>query len=256
MIDTHTHLFLPEFSEDIEVVMQRAQQQGVSKFLLPNVDIDTIAPMHALVDQFPETCFAMMGLHPCSVTENFEQDLVIIKNWFAKRNYCAVGEIGLDLYWDKSTLAIQKQAFIIQTEWAKEMRLPVVIHVREAFDETLALLDKMHDENLSGVFHCFTGSIAQANHIISYGNFKLGIGGVVTFKNSGLDQVIKEIDLKHLVLETDSPYLAPVPYRGKRNESGYLQLIAQKIADIKTITLEEVIQTTTNNALAVFSTVK
>lgn len=256
MIDTHTHLFLPEFSEDIEATLQRAHQQGVSKFLLPNVDLDTIAPMHALVDQYPLTCFPMMGLHPCSVTEKLEQDLAIMKSWFSKRKYCAVGEIGIDLYWDKSTLELQKKAFTVQIEWAKELGLPVVIHVRDAFDETLALVDKLNDERLTGVFHCFTGSIAQAHHIISYGNFKLGIGGVITFKNSGLDQVIKEIDAKHLVLETDSPYLAPVPYRGKRNESGYLQLIAQKIADIKSITLEEVIQTTTNNALTVFSTVK
>lgn len=256
MIDTHTHLFSTEFDIDRDLIIQNAIDAGISKMLLPNVDLESIAGMHALAVKFPANCFPMMGLHPCSVTENWESELAVIKSWLDKEKYCAVGEIGMDLYWDKSTLEFQKKAFRKQIEWAKEKQLPVVIHVREAFDETFEIVDELNDKNLTGVFHCFTGNLDQANHIINYGGFKLGIGGVVTFKNGGLDKVLPHVDLEHLVLETDSPYLAPVPYRGKRNESSYLKIIAEKLAEVKSVSFETVDEITTRNALQLFSTVK
>jgi TatD DNase family protein len=256
MIDTHTHLFSTEFDADRDLIIQNALDAGVSKMLLPNVDLDSIAGMHELAKKFPQQCYPMMGLHPCSVTENWEADLSIIKSWLDKESYCAVGEIGIDLYWEKSTLEFQKKAFRQQIQWAKEKKLPIVIHVREAFVETFEIVDELNDENLTGVFHCFTGNLEQANHILKYGGFKLGIGGVVTFKNGGLDKVLPHIDLEHLVLETDSPYLAPVPYRGKRNESSYLKIIAEKLAELKEVSFETVDSITTQNAIALFSTVK
>lgn len=256
MIDTHTHLYSKEFDSDREAMIQSAINSGVSKMLMPNVDVDSISGMHELVNKFPENCFAMMGLHPCSVNENWENDLRIIKEWLDKENYCAVGEIGIDLYWDKSTLEFQKKAFRTQIKWAKEKKLPIVIHVREAFTETFEIVDELNDENLTGVFHCFSGNLDQARHIINYGGFKLGIGGVVTFKNGGLDKVLPEIDLEHLVLETDAPYLAPVPYRGKRNESSYITLVATKLAELKGVDIKTIDEVTTENALQLFSTVK
>lgn len=256
MIDTHTHLYSEDFSSDCDEMIQNAIRAGVDKMLMPNVDIDSIIGMHEVEKKFPNHCFAMMGLHPCSVKEDWESQLEIIKSWLDKRNYIAIGEIGIDLYWDKSTLAIQQEAFKIQIRWAKEKKLPIVIHVREAFNEAFEIVDELNDSGLSGIFHCFTGSKEQANHIISYGNFKLGIGGVATFKNGGLDKVLPDIDLKHLVLETDAPYLAPVPHRGKRNESAHLRIVAEKLAEIKGISLEEVESVTTQNALALFPTVK
>jgi TatD DNase family protein len=198
----------------------------------------------------------MMGLHPCSVTANWENDLAIIKSWLDKKDYCAIGEIGMDLYWDKSTSEFQKKAFQRQIEWAKEMHLPVAIHVRDAFDETLAILDELNDDHLTGVFHCFTGTLEQAHHILNYGGFKLGMGGVLTFKNSGLDNVIEKIDLKHLILETDSPYLAPTPKRGKRNESSYITYIASKLASVKDCSIEEIAEQTSKNAVELFKTVE
>jgi len=256
MIDTHTHLYSQEFDADRDAIIQSAINSGISKMLMPNVDVDSIAGMHDLVKKFPQNCFAMMGLHPCSVTENWEKDLLIIKEWLDKENYCAVGEIGIDLYWDKTTLALQQNAFKTQIKWAKEKKLPIVIHVREAFSECFEIVDDMNDENLTGVFHCFSGNLEQAKHIIKYGGFKLGIGGVVTFKNGGLDKVLPEIDLEHLILETDSPYLAPAPHRGKRNESLYLNLVASKLAELKGVDLKTIDEVTTKNALELFSTVK
>jgi len=256
MIDTHTHLYSQEFDADRDALIQSAINSGISKMLMPNVDVDSIAGMHDLVKKFPQNCFAMMGLHPCSVTENWEKDLLIIKEWLDKENYCAVGEIGIDLYWDKTTLALQQNAFKTQIKWAKEKKLPIVIHVREAFSECFEIVDDMNDENLTGVFHCFSGNLEQAKHIIKYGGFKLGIGGVVTFKNGGLDKVLPEIDLEHLILETDSPYLAPAPHRGKRNESLYLNLVASKLAELKGVDLKTIDEVTTKNALELFSTVK
>ncbi len=255
-IDTHTHLFTEQFKEDRNAVVERAIAAGVTKMLLPNIDLDSIEPMHDLVKAYPENCFAMMGLHPCSVTENWEEELAVIKTNLDQNDYCAVGEIGVDLYWDKSTLKYQEAAFAQQIEWAKEKKLPIAIHVREAFEETLAIVDQLNDANLTGVFHCFTGTIEQAQHIINYGGFKLGLGGVLTFKNSGLDKVISEIDLNHLILETDSPYLAPTPFRGKRNESEYVTRIASKLAEVKNTSIETIAEVTSKNALELFSTVK
>ncbi len=219
---------------------------------LPNIDSNSIDGMLALENEFPNNCFAMMGLHPCSVKEDYKEELVIVEKHLNKRDFCAIGEIGIDLYWDKSTLAIQQDAFRTQINWAKERNLPFVIHCRDAFDEIFEIMDELNDDKMRGIFHCFTGSIEQANHIISYGGFKLGIGGVVTFKNAGLDKVVEQIDTKHLVLETDSPYLAPTPYRGKRNESSYLINIAERVSDLHQISLKEVAKITTTNSKEVF----
>ncbi|MBD3637758.1 MAG: TatD family hydrolase [Crocinitomicaceae bacterium] len=251
-IDTHTHLFTEQFNEDRKEVVQRAVEAGISKLLLPNIDLDSIDAVHQMVSDYPENCIPMMGLHPCSVTENWEDQLSVIKGHLFSRDYIAVGEIGMDLYWDKSTKNYQEQAFAQQIEWAKELQIPIVIHVRDAFDEAFEVVDQLNDERLTGVFHCFTGSVEQAQHIISYGGFKMGLGGVLTFKNSGLDKVIKQIDMAHFVLETDSPYLAPTPYRGKRNESSYLTYVASKLAEIKNIPIEEVAEITTKNAEELF----
>lgn len=252
LIDTHTHLFAKEFDSDIDEVIARAKKEGVQKFLLPNIDEDTIAAMRNLQAKFPNECYAMMGIHPCSVSKDYEQQLALVRNWHQKEKFIAVGEIGIDLYWDKSLLNEQKEAFKLQVELAKELKLPVVIHVRDSFNETLEIIDQLNDDNLTGVFHCFTGTIEQAKHIINYGGFKLGIGGVVTFKNSGLDKVVSEIDINHLVLETDSPYLAPTPHRGKRNESSYTKLVADKLSDIYAININEIAKITTQNALEIF----
>jgi len=208
--------------------------------------------MHQLCADFPNHCLPMMGLHPCSVKENWKADLEIVRKNLFSRKYVAVGEIGVDLYWDKSTLDIQQKAFAQQIEWAKELKLPIVIHVREAFDETFEIVDRLNDENLTGVFHCFTGTIEQANHILEYGGFKLGLGGVLTFKNSGLDKTVSEIGMEHFVLETDSPYLAPSPHRGKRNETSYITYVASKLAEVKGIRIEEVAEITTSNAMELF----
>ena len=252
LIDTHTHLFAEQFDEDRHEVVQEAIKAGVSKMLLPNIDLDSIEAMHQLEKDFPKICFAMMGLHPCSVNKNWEEELAVIKKHLFNRKYCAVGEIGMDLYWDKTTLPFQQKAFAQQLEWAKELKIPVAIHVRDAFDETFEIVDQLNDENLTGVFHCFTGNSEQAQHIINYGGFKLGIGGVLTFKNSGVDKVVAEIDIEHLILETDSPYLAPHPNRGKRNETSYITYVASKLAEVKGISIEQVADITTKNAEELF----
>ena len=251
-IDTHTHLFAQQFDDDRQETIKAAIDAGVNKMLLPNIDLDSIEAMHQLEKEFPNNCFAMMGLHPCSVTENRKEELETIKTHLFERPYCALGEIGLDLYWDKTLLPFQQKAFTQQIEWAKELQIPIVIHVRDAFTEAFEIVDELNDENLKGVFHCFTGTLDQAKHIINYGGFKLGIGGVLTFKNSGLDKVVSELDMQHLILETDSPYLAPAPNRGKRNETSYLTYIASKLAEIKGIKIEEVAEITTKNALELF----
>lgn len=252
LIDTHTHLFADEFQEDITDVISRAKAHGVQKLLLPNIDERSVGAMLALEKQFPGDCYAMMGIHPCSITKDFEQQIEFVKNWHEKRKFIAVGEIGIDLYWDKTLIEEQKQAFSLQVQLAKELVLPVVIHVRESFNETLEIIDKLNDEHLTGVFHCFTGNAEQAQHIINYGGFKLGIGGVVTFKNSGLDKVLENVTLEHLVLETDSPYLAPTPHRGKRNESAYVSLVAEKLCTIYQKGMDEIAEQTTKNALEIF----
>ena len=252
LIDTHTHLYSEKFEEDREERIEAAIEAGIKQFFMPNIDSSSIMGMKALEHKYPKNCFAMMGLHPCSVNENVEQELAIVERELRARKYIAVGEIGMDLYWDKTFKSEQEMAFRKQIEWAKELNLPIDIHCREAFDEILAIMDELNDKNMKGVFHCFTGSLEQARHILGYGDFKLGIGGVVTFKNSGLDQVVKELSIEDIVLETDAPYLAPTPYRGKRNESLYLRNIADKISDIFEIPIQTVAEQTTKNALQLF----
>ncbi|MFT5666167.1 MAG: TatD DNase family protein [Vicingaceae bacterium] len=252
LIDTHTHLYSEKFNEDREERIQDAIDAGVKQFFMPNIDATSIEGMNSLVQRFPKNCFAMMGLHPCSVNENVEQELQLVEQELKTNKYIAVGEIGMDLYWDKSFQVEQEMAFRKQIEWAKELNLPIDIHCREAFDEILTIMDDLNDDGMKGVFHCFTGSLEQAQHILNYGHFKLGIGGVVTFKNSGLDKVIKKLKLEDLVLETDAPYLAPAPFRGKRNESAYLVNVADKVSDIFEVSVAEVAAQTTKNALQIF----
>ncbi len=251
LIDTHTHLYLDRFEEDRTEVVDRAKEAGISKFFLPNIDSTSIQDMLALEKNYPDEIFAMMGLHPCSVKENYKEELAICKSWIDKRNFCAIGEIGIDLYWDKTFLEQQIEAFNIQIDWAKELDIPIVIHSRDSTSEVIDVLKACKDEKLRGIFHCFGGSVEEAKKIIDLG-FYLGIGGVLTFKKSGLDKTMKEVDLKNVVLETDAPFLAPTPYRGKRNESSYIELIAKKLAEIKKVSLEEVAAITTKNALEIF----
>jgi TatD DNase family protein len=252
IIDSHAHLYSEQFDDDIDTVIQRALTNGVQKILLPNIDIDSIQPMLALCEQRPETCYPMMGLHPCSVSENFEADLQAIWAALNTKDIVAIGEIGIDLYWDKSTLDFQRRAFRLQVEWAKKLGLPIVIHARDSYDELFEELDELNDDSLSGVFHCFTGTVNQGKKIIDYGNFYLGIGGVVTFKRSGLDETLAQLPIDRVLVETDSPYLAPAPFRGKRNESAYVSLVVEKIADIFNISTDEVSQQTTENTKKLF----
>lgn len=250
-IDTHTHLYAEEFNADRTTVIKKALASGIKKLYLPNIDSTSIEGMFQLEKDYPENCFAMMGLHPCSVNEEVEEELKIVEDWLGKRKFCAVGEIGIDLYWDKTFFAQQQMAFRKQIDWALQYNYPIVIHCREAFDEIFEVLSS-YQKLPKGIFHCFSGTLEQANKVIGLGGFKLGIGGVVTFKNSGLDKVVEKLDMHHLVLETDSPYLAPNPFRGKRNESGYLIQIAQKVGEIKNLTIAEVAAITTKNAEEIF----
>jgi TatD DNase family protein len=252
-IDTHTHLFSPSFNEDRTDAVQRAINAGVDKLLLPNIDVDSISSMYDLCNQFPNNCFPMMGLHPGSVDEHWERNLEVIKEHLFTRNNLAVGEIGMDLYWDKTFQDAQAQAFRQQISWAKELKLPIIIHAREAFEEIFDIVDELNDDSLRGIFHCFTGTLEQAQKIQEYGGFMLGLGGVLTYKKSGLDEVVKDIPLDMIVLETDSPYLPPTPHRGKRNESAYLIHIAEKLAEIKQMKLTEVAEITTANARRMFN---
>ncbi len=252
LIDTHTHLYTSQFDNDRDEVIKNAIDSGVEKLLLPNIDLDSVKGMHQLVDKYPNNCYAMMGLHPTSVDANYKEVLNKMKLLLDQNNYIAVGEIGMDLYWDKTYINEQADVLKIQIEWAKEKKLPIVIHVRDAFDEIFEVIDPLNDDELFGVFHCFTGNLQQAQKIINYGGFKLGIGGVLTFKNSGLDKTISQIDLQHLVLETDSPYLAPTPHRGKRNESAYVNLVADKLVDVLNLDRQIIVNETTKNAKEVF----
>ncbi|NOH96183.1 TatD family hydrolase [Vibrio sp. 99-70-13A1] len=252
MIDTHAHIYASEFDNDREEVVQRALAQGIDTILLPNIDLDSIEPMLNTEKQFPDVCRSMMGLHPCYVDANIEQTLTTIRGWFEKHNFIAVGEIGIDLYWDKTFKAEQELAFVTQLQWAKELNLPVVIHTRDSIQETLALLRQEQDGSLRGVFHCFGSSLEEAQAINALG-FHLGLGGVSTFKNSGMDKVIPHLDMEYIILETDCPYLAPAPNRGKRNEPAYTNLVAKRVAELKNISLEEVDRITTDNAKKLFS---
>jgi TatD DNase family protein len=251
LTDTHTHLYLPEFDKDRTVLINRAINNGIKRFYLPNIDSSSIESMLELEKNFPENCFSMMGLHPCSVNTTVEKELALVKEWLGKRKFVAIGEIGIDLYWDKTFFPQQQEAFKTQINWALEYNYPIVIHCREAFDEIYDIL-RSYSKLPKAIFHCFSGSIEQANKILELGNFKLGIGGVVTFKNSGLDKVVEQLELEHIVLETDAPYLAPVPFRGKRNEPGYLMEVARKIAELKSVSLNELGEITSKNAEFIF----
>ncbi len=251
-IDTHAHIYAKEFDNDRADMLQRCIENSVDKIFMPNVDHASIDSMLELESR-SSNCFAMMGLHPCSVNKDFERELYIVEEWLSKKKFAAVGEIGTDLYWDKTFWDQQKEAFTIQINWAKKLKLPVVIHCRESLDETIDLVDTLQDGKLTGIFHCFSGSAEQAEKIAKL-NFYVGIGGVATFKNGGLDTVLKNVVIEKMVLETDSPYLAPVPHRSKRNEPSYIPIIAQKVAAIKKISLEELQMHTTQNALKLFKT--
>lgn len=251
LTDTHTHLYLEEFNNDRTEVIERALKQDVKAMLLPNIDSSSIVGMMQLCTQFPKNCFPMMGLHPTSIKENHKEELDQVEYWLEKEKFYAIGESGIDLYWDKTFQKEQEIAFAKQIELAKKHKLPIVIHMRDSFDEVYEIVKKQASPELTGVFHCFTGPLEQAQKIIEL-NFMLGIGGVLTFKNSGLDKVVEDIDTKHLLLETDSPFLTPLPYRGKRNESAYIRFIAKKIAEIKNITVEKVAEITTSNANQLF----
>ncbi len=250
-VDTHTHLYASEFDADRTQLIDKALKNNITKFYLPNVDSSSIEGMLDLEKQFPENCFALMGLHPCSVNENYLAELKIVEDWLKKRKFVGIGEIGIDLYWDKTFFEQQKIAFTKQINWALEFNYPIVIHCRNAFNEIYEVLTQFK-KLPNGIFHCFSGTVDEANKIINTTPFKIGIGGVVTFKNSGLDKVVNEIDLKHIVIETDAPYLAPVPFRGKRNEPVYLLEVAKKIAEIKNISIMELAEITTQNANQVF----
>jgi len=252
-VDTHAHLYSDEFAHDRADMLARFEEQGVKKVFMPNIDHTSIDGMLELESRSAGVCIATMGLHPCYVKKDFERELYIVEDWLSKRKFAAVGEIGTDLYWDKTFWEQQKEAFTIQVKWAIKYKLPIIIHCRESLNETIDIVEQLTDGKLTGVFHCYSGSVEQAKRIIKLG-FQLGIGGVATFKKSGLDSVLPEIDLKHIVLETDSPYLAPVPHRGKRNEPAYIPLIAEKIATIKNMAVNEVRSTTTQNALTLFGT--
>lgn len=251
LTDTHTHLYYETDEEKLNQLMKRCFDNNIDRLFLPNVDVASIAKIDALVKKYPNNCFAMAGLHPCDVKEDYELVLDEICESMVDRDIYAIGEIGIDLHWDKTTLEIQKAAFLEQIKWAKDMDLPIVIHCREAFDEIFEILEKEKDDSLSGILHCFTGNVVQAQQAIDLG-FYLGIGGVVTYKNSGLDEVLKSVPLDKLVLETDSPYLAPVPYRGKPNESSYLVHVADKLAEIYQTSVEEIAAVTTANSISIF----
>ncbi|MFA5417753.1 MAG: TatD family hydrolase [Bacteroidales bacterium] len=251
-IDSHTHLYLEHFNEDRSETIQRAISQGVSTMLLPAIEMGTFDAMMELVNAFPKNCRPMMGLHPTSVNELVEKELLFVESELSSGNYIAVGEIGIDLYWDRTFAEQQKNAFAHQLQLAKKYKLPVVIHTRDSFEEVYAVLLQEADEALKGVFHCFSGSETEARQIIEMG-FYLGIGGVVTFKNSGLGKVVANLPLEKMILETDSPYLTPVPFRGKRNESSYIPLIAEKIALLQNKSLSEVAEVTTQNCVRLFN---
>lgn len=251
MIDTHAHIYGTEFDQDRDSVIQRALAQGIDRILLPNIDIDSIAPMLATEAAYPNVCRSMMGLHPCYVKEDVDQVLNTIYRQFEQHDFIAVGEIGIDLYWDKTFKAEQEKALITQLNWAKEFKLPIVIHTRDSIDEVMKILKQEQDGSLTGLFHCFGGSVEEAKAINGLG-FHLGIGGVSTFKNAGMDQVIPHLDIDMLVLETDCPYLAPVPHRGKRNEPAYTHLVAQRVAGLMGTSIKEIDAITTRNAEKLF----
>lgn len=253
MIDTHAHLYAKQFQNDTDAMMQRAFAAGIDTVFLPAIDSETHELMLAFEKKYPKNSHAMMGLHPCSVGADYEKELKIVERYLAERPFCAVGEIGIDLYWDKTFIEQQRKAFVKQMHYAEELKIPINIHTREAMDIVIDILAENKWYTQGGILHCFTGNVEQAQRTVDLG-FYLGIGGVLTYKNSGLDAVVEKIDLKHLVLETDAPYLAPVPFRGKRNETSYVRYVAEKIAAIKNINLDDVERVTTANALNIYKT--
>lgn len=251
LIDTHAHIYSAKFDADRDQIIAEIIAAGIERVFMPNVDVETIDQMLDCESRYGDLCVPMMGLHPCDVKDDFEQQLYVMEGWLDKRSFAAVGEIGTDLYWDKSSFERQKVALNIQLGWAKEKNLPIVLHCRESIDETIDIIEKAQDGSLSGIFHCFTGTLEQAKKIIKLG-FLLGIGGVSTYKNGGLDQVIPFIGLENLVLETDAPYLAPVPYRGRRNTPAYLPAIAARVGDLLQVSSTQVALITKSNALNLF----
>lgn len=251
-IDTHTHLFASEFDSDRQEVIQRAIDSGVAQMILPNIDCSTLSILKETISNNPGICFPLFGLHPCSVNANYKADLALIRNEIKLKKPIGIGECGIDLFWDKTFLKEQKEALGIQAEWAKELDIPLIIHARESFSEIYEVLDNLNDSSLKGIFHCFTGTEKDVEKILGYGGFLLGIGGVVTYKTSHLPALLPSVDLKHIVLETDSPYLPPVPYRGKRNESSYLLKVAEKLSEIYQLPLEKIGEITCNNARTLF----
>jgi TatD DNase family protein len=252
IIDTHTHLYVKQFKEDIDIVIQRSIDKGINKFIFPAIDSSHFNDMHNLKDKYPDNIYLMSGLHPTDVKEDFKDELEFVVNSLKTHDYVAIGEIGIDLYWDKTYLNEQQEAFRFQIRLAIKNDLPIVIHCRDAFNEIFEILDKENCPKLRGVFHCFTGTLEQAKRAIDLG-FVLGVGGVVTFINGGIDKFLNQIDLKHIVLETDSPYLAPVPFRGKRNESSYIVYVIDKLSEIYGLSKEEIASVTTKNAEKVFA---
>jgi len=252
LVDSHAHIYLKEFKDDLELIIDRARETGVEAIYMPNIDHTSIDDMLAVADKYPGYCIPMMGLHPCSVGKSFEKDLYEVEDWLEKGGFAAVGEIGTDLYWDKTFWRQQQEALRIQLEMAKKFELPFVIHCRDSIDETINFIAPLNNKKLKGVFHCFGGSIQQAEDIIAMG-FKLGLGGVVTFKNGGLNEVMENISLDDIMLETDSPYLAPMPYRGKRNEPAYVLKVCEKIANVKNISANDVAIRTSANSLSLFN---
>jgi TatD DNase family protein len=251
LIDTHCHLYGQEFVQDIQAVIERAENEGVQQFYLPAIDSEVIDAMLQLEKDFPGKCFAMMGLHPCSVKEDYQQELTLVSEWLGKRPFKAVGEIGLDYYWDKTFVEAQQQAFHQQIEWALLYQLPIVIHSRESMADSIRIVQEHQKGDLRGIFHCFTGTLEEAQQIIDLG-FYLGIGGVITYKNTHLREVLKAVSMDHIVLETDAPYLTPVPFRGKRNESSYLKYIVEKVAEVKEISVSAAAAITSANAKKIF----
>ena len=251
MIDSHAHIYLDDFKDDLDQMIKRAKDAGVTKVLMPNIDKDSIDDMLQVEQDYPEICSAMIGLHPCSVKEDYKEQLALVETWLNKRKFLAVGEIGTDLYWDKSFWPQQQESFHFQCELALQHNLPIVIHCRESIDETIDMVAAYEDRGLRGVFHCFTGSVMQAEQITGLG-FYLGIGGVSTFKNGGMDQVIPYLDKSKIILETDSPYLTPVPHRGKRNEPAYVSLVADKVGEYLQLARKEVIKLTVDNTHQLF----
>ena len=250
-IDSHSHIYLDDFDHDRAEMLERGEKEGIRKILMPAIDSATHRKMLNIEEEFPKQCESMMGLHPCSVKENFKEELQIVRQFLEERKFIAIGETGLDFYWDLSFKGLQYEAFEQQIKWALQYNIPVVIHSRNSLDECIQIISEHKKENLKGVFHCFSGSIEQAKKIIDL-DFYLGIGGVITFKNSGLDKVIEQIELKNVILETDAPYLAPVPFRGKRNECSYLKYVVQKLVEVKKIQAEEIAAITTANAEKLF----